>query len=138
LFVPYFGTISVQSGANIRRPLPNKKAATGTDHSVPTPSSKTHAVSKSGNQPQRQATFGQDDFGISGNYTDYLWTMPGQGQLNAGDQAILHPELESVYNSSPEDLRPLTDISSDWDKMMFGSELDQDWNYGMPDIKATM
>lgn len=134
LFVPYFGTISVQSGAGIRRFMPSKRTSTITDHNLPAPLLQDSAVASVGSEHSQfecQNNFAKTDYNVDEAYTGYSWPTT-INDIAGKDGQITSAESVGLNLLSPENLEPFANMSSDWDKIMFGSELDQDWNYCMP------
>lgn len=134
-FVPYFGTISVQSSAALHRRLSNRKATNITNQEASTLLSGAHAESSIGSD-QSQVTSGSDD-SPNPDYSSYFWPMVDQ-TFPIGPEDIVYPESDGLLLASPDELPSLTTASSGWDKLMFGTELDQDWNYGMPTTLTTV
>jgi hypothetical protein len=140
LFVPYFGTISVQSGANIRRPNGTKKAGPA---SIPTLSSqaRSSAASVAGQVQLKDGTFVNDEADIFGQYPGYPgYVMPADAQClpYLGDQNITYPDSTGFDTSIPTTFNDVSSSSLDWDKIMYGSELDQQWNYVLPDMMTSV
>lgn len=134
-FVPYFGTISVQSSAALHRRLSSRKTANITNPEASTLLYGAHTETSIGSD-QSQATPGSDD-SPNPDYSSYFWPMVDQ-TFPISAETMVYPESDGLLLSSPDELTSFTTASSDWDKLMFGAELDQDWNYGMPTTLATV
>jgi hypothetical protein len=139
LFVPYFGTISVQSGANIRRPNGTKKVEAVTRPSLPILSSQGLRSSSSvGDQMQlnNEAFFNGSWVNAFGGYpNDPGYGMPTdlQPEPYLVGQNITYSDSTGFDMSVPTTFNDVSGSLFDWDKMMYGLELDQQWNYIIPD-----
>ena len=143
LFVPYFGTISVQSGATFRRPNGIKKGEPVIDLNHPSisPPPLSSDFSASGQPDPEDETFLNDGhFNVLEAYQNYAAYMPtaaqslpymGEPNTEYTDAAALDPSIPANFTDFPSDF-------FDWDKLMYGPELEQPWNYVMPDTSTSV
>ena len=138
LFVPYFGTISVQSGANFRRPNGTKKGDPFPDPNRPHIAPQTLSSNSSAS---RQTDLNEDDSSLLGAYPDYPGhTMPTTAQSlpYMGDQNTTYTDTDDLDSLVPISFNDFPSDSFDWDKLMYGSELEQPWNYVTPDTSTSV
>jgi hypothetical protein len=139
LFMPYFGTISVQSGANIQRPNGTKKGEAATGISMPILSSQgQRSSSLIGDQTQlNNETFfngnGANAFGGYPNYPGYGMPTDLQSVPYLVGQNITYSDSTGFDMSVPTTFNDVSGSLFNSDKMMYGPELDQQWNYIIPD-----
>jgi hypothetical protein len=139
LFVPYFGTISVQSGANIRRPSGTKKREAATGFSMPILLSQgLHSGSSVGDQTQlnSETFFNGNGVNAFGGYPNYLGNgMPTdlQSVPYLVGQNATYSDSTGFDMSVPTTFNDVSGSLFNSDKMMYGPELDQQWNYIIPD-----
>jgi hypothetical protein len=139
LFIPYFGTILVQSGANIRRPNGTKKGEATTGVSMPILSSQgLRSGSLVGDQTQlNDETFfngnGVNAFGGYPNHPGYGMPTDLQSVPCLVSQSTTYSNSTGFDMSVPTTFNNVSGSLFNWDKMMYGPELDQQWNYTIPD-----
>lgn len=123
LFVPYFGTISVQSGAHMRRPNGLRGA-------------ETTSASTLSAQLNGKAFLPGDAADVQAQYpasSEYVMPTYAQCPPYLGDQDITYTGSMEFDASVPATLDDVSGMLPDWDKIMYGTELDQQWNYVLPD-----
>ena len=128
LFVPYFGTISVQSGANIRRPNGTKKGEAATGISMPILSPRGLRSSSSvGDQTQlnNETFFNGNGANTFGGYPNYGMPTDLQSVPYLVGQNITYSDSTGFDMSVPTTFNDVSGGLFNWDKMMYGPELDQ-------------
>ena len=142
LFVPYFGTISVQSGANIRRPNVTKNSEPATGTTIPTglpPAQCSSAGTQTQLKDQMFLNGSEIDlFGAYPGYPGYSMPVDAQNMPYLEDQNVTYTDATVLNSSISATFNEFPSGSVDWDKLMYGSELDQQWNYVMPDAMTGM
>ena len=125
LFVPYFGTISVQSGVNVRRPDGTKKAEAGTGTSIPIPPSQgLRSGSSGGGQTQlnNETSFnggGVNAFGYA-TYPGYGMPTDHQSVPYPVGQNITYSDSTGVNMSVPTTFSDVSGSLFDWDNRCTG------------------
>jgi hypothetical protein len=83
-------------------------------------------------EPNDGAYLNAGEYDVLGAYPIYSrYTMPTSAQHLSclGDQTTTYDATTGLDSSSPVAFNRVPHSSLDWDRMMFGAELDQQWNF---------
>jgi hypothetical protein len=81
---------------------------------------------------------GADMFGQYPSYPGYVMPTDAQYTSYLGDQNITYSDSTGFDTSVPTTYHDVSGNLLDWDKVMYGSELEQQWNYVMPDTMTSV